>query len=59
MLVSRGLIKGCQDAAVHALVCISEKTSYYAKQDPRGGLIAADEAFINEMNANVVVGAER
>lgn len=59
MLVERGLIKGCRKVAVDALKKISAKTAIYAKTDPRDETTSADEAFINEMNARVVVGAEK
>ena len=58
MLVERGLIKGCEKACVDALQKIAAKTEIFEKEDPQNGLIAADAAFFNEMNARVVVDAE-
>lgn len=71
MLAQRGLIQGCREAAVRALKNISAKTPRYAAQDcqaidtetdatepPLDPISAQDDAFINEMNAQVIVGAE-
>ena len=59
MLIQRGLIKGCEESCIAALKKISAKTAMYAKSDPRDGMAAIDDAFFNEMNARVVVDAEK
>lgn len=58
MLVSRGMSKGCRDVAVKALRAIAEKTPLYGQTDINDGIAALDSAFINEMNALVIVNAE-
>lgn len=58
MLVSRGMDKGCRNAATNALKAIAEKTPLYGLIDFDDGIGALDSAFINEMNAIVVLNAE-
>jgi hypothetical protein len=58
MLVSRGVTKGCRDAATEALRAIAEKTPLYGHKDVNDGIVALDSAFINEMNALVVLSSE-
>jgi erythromycin esterase-like protein len=81
LLVARGLMKSCEEAAVQALLEVSAKTSQFAAdlcaatadaQEGAGGqgggqgqgkgglhpVLAQGEAFVNELNAEVVVGAE-
>jgi erythromycin esterase-like protein len=63
MLVEKGLVSGCRNAAVHALQLVSGHVKEKCPQqqdDGQGGddVHLADEAFIAKMNAEVVVGAE-
>jgi erythromycin esterase-like protein len=48
---------GCRAAAVKALREVVEKTAGYAR--PKDGIHTRDAAFSNEMNARVVVDAEK
>lgn len=59
ILVHRKLIDGCRDAAIDALHKITERTSFYAQEDKRNGIVSIDDAFLNEGNALVVVNAEK
>jgi erythromycin esterase-like protein len=58
MLVEKGLHSGCVDAAANACLAIKEDQSVLAHR-PELGLSDIDEAFITEMNAHIVQGAEK
>jgi erythromycin esterase-like protein len=58
MLVNRNLMQGCQDAVNDALEMISLRTEAF-EEHKRNGLVAIEDAFMNEMNARVVVGAKQ
>lgn len=57
MLVEKGLHRSCATAATSACLAIVENLPTLAP--PHTGLKEMDEAFINEMNARVVQGAEQ
>lgn len=57
MLVEKGLHQGCANAASNACLAIEKERSVLAP--PESGLREIDEAFIAEMNAQVVQGAEQ
>jgi len=62
LLAERGLVQGCRESAIDALVKVSSKTHEFsvaaAAAEDLSPFLGQDEAFINELNAEVVVGAE-
>lgn len=64
MLVEKGLHQGCANAAANACLAIEKKhspqsTPAIVAAQPERGLREIDEAFIAELNAQVVQGAEQ
>jgi len=59
-IVQMGLAKGCRDSAINALKLISERCAMqYTGSKQSETLFAEDESFINQMNAHVIVDAEK
>jgi len=59
-IVKMGLAKGCRDSVVSALKLVSERCAVPYSESKQGEtLFAEDENFIAQMNARVIVDAER
>jgi erythromycin esterase-like protein len=58
-LVHYGAVPGCRNAAIRALHLVGEHTATYTHSEEVDDLFAADDAFIAQINAEVVVDAEK
>ncbi len=58
-LVQRGKVQGCRNAAMRALSLMNDHVADYVKSAQADDLFALDDAFIAQMNAEVVVSAEK
>mmetsp|Transcript_10296 Transcript_10296/g.17233 ORF Transcript_10296/g.17233 Transcript_10296/m.17233 type:complete len:568 (-) Transcript_10296:1820-3523(-) len=68
VLAQRGMIRGCHNAAKHGLNLVVERGAQHSQEilklkhdqgAPKSPVAAADETFFTEMNACVVLGAEK